>query len=173
MLTNLQNIFRPPVFPKDEDKTRKAKYANVIAFGLLGVAIAFEAIVRSAAGTSFLTSFELILIGFMITCITGLVLLRKGYVQLTSYLLVALIWVTSNGFATTGYGARDASYIINFAIVLMAGLLLGWQASVIFTILSISSGFTLAWPIWNGMASLIFHPILLHFSSGMLRLFLA
>ncbi len=62
-------------------------------------------------------------------CIAGLWLLKKGHVRLISFLLVALIWLTSNGFAATSYGARDASYIINFAIVLMAGLLLGWQAS--------------------------------------------
>ena len=159
MLTNVQNIFRPPVFPENEDKTRKAKYAHVIAFGLLGVAIAFEIIVRISAGGSFLTSFELILIGFALICILGLVLLRKGYVRLTSYLLVALIWSISNGFATTGYGARDASYIINFAIVLMAGLLLGWQASVIFTILSASSGFTLAFLEQNGFIKIPSYPV--------------
>ena len=149
MLKNLQNIFSPPFFPQDEDKTRKAKYAHVIAFGLLSVAVAFEAVVRAGAGAIFLTSFELILIGFAIICIMGLVLLRKGYVRLTSYLLVALIWVASNGYAT-GYGARDSSYLMNFAIVLMAGLLLGWQASLIFTILSISSGVTLAFLEQNG-----------------------
>jgi GAF domain-containing protein len=159
MLKNLQNIFRAPVFPDDEDKTRKARYANVIAFGLLGAAIAFEAIVRNAAGTSFLTSFELILIAFAVICFAGLVLLRKGYVHFTSYLLVALIWVTSNGFASTGYGARDASYIVNFAIVLMAGLLLGWQASVIFTILSISSGYTLALLEQNGVIDIPVYPV--------------
>ncbi len=159
MLTNLQDIFRAPVFPEDEDKTRKARYAHVMAFMLLGVAIAFEAVVRSSVASSSLTNFELILIGFALLCITGLVLLRKGYVRLTSYLLVALIWITSNGFASTGYGARDASFIINFAIVLMAGLLLGWQASVIFTILSAASGFTLAFLEQNEIIEIPAYPI--------------
>ena len=158
MLTNLQNIFSPPVFPEDDDKTRKAKYAHVMTLVLLGIAVTFEVSVRISMASS-LTSFEVILIGFAIICITGLVLLRRGYVQLTSYLLIALIWITSNGFAATGYGARDASYIINFAIVLMAGLLLGWQASVIFTILSIASGFTLALLEQNGIINIPVYPI--------------
>lgn len=159
MVTSLRNLFRPPVFPEDEDKTRKAKYAHVIALGLLGMSIAFEALARSSAGTSRLTNFEFILIGFAALCAMALVLLRKGYVRLTSYLLVALIWLTSNGFATTSYGVRDASFIMNFAIVLMAGLLLGWQASVIFTILSAASGFTLALLEQNGIITVPVYPI--------------
>ena len=161
MFNALWQFFRPPVFPDNEDKTRKARYAHVIALGLLIAALAYEALVRSTVGFAIPSSFELILIGFALTCIAGLWLLKRGHVRLISFLLVALIWLTSNGFAATSYGARDASYIINFAIVLMAGLLLGWQASGIITFASIISGFVLGYAEQNGFIKIASYPVLL------------
>jgi GAF domain-containing protein len=83
------------------------------------------------------------------------VLLKKGHVRLTSILLVALVWFTSNAFSATSYGVRDASFIINFAIVLMAGLLLGWQASLILTFFSALAGFALAFAEQNGLIKVV------------------
>jgi GAF domain-containing protein len=159
MLQQIRIFFSPPIFPEDEDKTRKAKYAHVIALVLLGVSTAFEAVVRTSLARNSLSMFELILIGFSLICLTGIVLLKKGYVQLTSVLLVALIWFTSNGLAANGYGARDASFIVNFAIVLMAGLLLGWQASLIITLSSVISGFALAYAEQNKWIEVVVYPV--------------
>jgi GAF domain-containing protein len=161
MLNELWNFFRPPIFPEDEDKTRKARYAHVIALGLLVVALSYEVLVRSSVDSAIPSSFELILIGFAMTCIAGLWLLKRGHVRLISFLLVALIWFTSNGFAATSYGARDASFIINFAVVLMAGLLLGWQAAGLITVASVISGFTLAYAEQNGFIKIASYPVLL------------
>jgi GAF domain-containing protein len=86
--------------------------------------------------------------------VTGLVLLRKGRVQLASILLVALTWAASNSLAATGFGVKDSSYIINFAIILMAGLLLSWPAAVIVTLLSAVSGFGLAYAEQNGLINI-------------------
>jgi GAF domain-containing protein len=151
MLEQVRNFFRPPVFLEDEDKTRKAKYAHATTLVLFVAAVAYEASTRASAIAAPLSIFELIMIGFALICLAGLVLLKKGYVRSTSIALVALVWLTSNGFAATSYGARDVSFIVNFAIVLMAGLLLGWQASLIFTFFSALSGFALAYAEQNGL----------------------
>lgn len=145
MFKQIGIVFSPPNFPDDEDKTRRAKYSHVIALAFLGLVIAFETVVRFSVGYLDFSLFDLILVGVALICMLGLVLLRKGYVRLTSFLLVALVWLASNGIAATGFGARDASYIVNFAIVLMAGLLLGWQASLLTTVASIVAGFALAY----------------------------
>jgi GAF domain-containing protein len=92
--------------------------------------------------------------------VTGLVLLRKGHVQLTSILLIVLVWIASNGLAATGFGAKDASYITNFAVILMAGLLLGWPAALGITIMSALSGFALAYAEANGFIVVPPYPIL-------------
>jgi len=159
MLNKLWNVFRPPVFPEDEDKTRKAKYANAITLAFLAVVIVFETLVRFSENYTGLGLMDLILVGLAILFITCLVLLRKGRVQLTSVLLVVLIWAASNSIAATGYGAKDASYLTNFAIILMAGLLLGWQASLIITLLSSFSGFALAYAEQNGLIEVVSYPI--------------
>jgi GAF domain-containing protein len=159
MLKRVSTILSPAVFPQDEDKTRKARYAHVIAFAFLVIVIAFETIVRIFANYTKLAFLDMILIGFAASCVTGLVLLRRGYVRFTSILLVVLVWVASNGIAATGFGARDASYLVNFAIILMAGLLLGWQASLIVTLISIISGFALAYAERSGLIVTVSYPI--------------
>jgi GAF domain-containing protein len=161
MFEQVRNFFVPPIFPEDEDKTRKARYAHVIALGLLVIGLMYEGVVRSTVGLVGPSTFELLLIGFALACIAGLWILKKGYVQLISFLLVALIWLVSNGLAATSYGAKDASYIINFAIILMAGLLLGWQGSLIITLSSVISGFALAYAEQNGLIKVTPYPALL------------
>lgn len=160
MLNKLWNSFRPPVFPEDEDKTRKARYANAIMIAFLAIVIVFETFIRVSENYTDLSFIDLIMVGLAVLFITGLVLLRKGYVQLTSILLVVLVWIASNGIAATGFGAKDASYITNFAIILMAGLLLGWPAALSITILSSFSGFALAYAEQNGLITVPVYPIL-------------
>ena len=158
MLKRLSQAFTPPVFPEDEDKTRKAKYANVIAIAFFAIAFGFEAFLRLFANYTKLSILDLASGVLIAICVIGLVLLRRGYVRLTSVLLVLLVWVTANGLAAAGYGAKDSSYILNFAVILMAGLLLSWQASLVITILSVFSGFALAYAEQNGRIGVPLYP---------------
>lgn len=158
MLNQVRIFFTPPTFPEDVDKTRKARYANAIASTFLVITLAYETIIRAFLGYSGFSYVDLIISGLTMICLVGLVLLRKGYVYLTSVLLVVLIWGATNGIAATGYGVRDSSYLTNFTIILMAGLLLGWQASLIVTVLSIFSGFGLAYAEANGLITALPYP---------------
>jgi GAF domain-containing protein len=145
MLKRMTKIFAPPIFPEDEDKTRKAKYANAIALTFIVIVLGYEIGTRSIRGYTDIGIADLILILLAITFLTGWILLKRGYLQFTSILLVVLIWAASNGIAVIGYGIRDTAYLTNFSIVVMAGLLLGWRASILVTIASILSAFGLAY----------------------------
>ena len=46
-------IFSQPVFPEDEDKTRKARLANVIALVFMAIALAFEAVAMNTRAITF------------------------------------------------------------------------------------------------------------------------
>ncbi len=151
MLKLLRAVFAAPIFPEDEDKTRKARYANAIALALIVIILGYEVAARLTSGSTKLSLFDIIMFAVAITIMAGLSLLRRGYVQLASILLVSLIWLASNGAAATSFGIRDTSFIINLSIILMAGLLLGWQASVVVTLLSILSGFGLAYLEQSGL----------------------
>ena len=152
-------FFSPPIFPEDEDKTRKARLANAIALILSAIALTFEVVVRLFGNYRAVSVLDFILLGVVFTCFLSGLLLRRGYVQLGSILLVVLIWSATNGLAATGYGARDSSFILNFSIVLIAGLLLRWQASLIVTVLSALAGLALAYAEQNGLIRGEFYPI--------------
>jgi GAF domain-containing protein len=142
--TPLIKFIAPPVFPGDEDKTRTASYAHWIALGILAIATSWEVYVRVAGQYADFTSMDWLLVGIVAICAINLVLLRRGHVRSASTLLVALVWAASNIIAATDFGAKDPSYLVNFVIALMAGLLLGWKAALTVTLLSILSGFGLA-----------------------------
>ncbi|HVF26070.1 MAG TPA: GAF domain-containing protein [Anaerolineales bacterium] len=158
MLKQLRVLFAPPVFPEDEDKTRKARYAYWIALAFIVLILGYEMAARLTTGITKLSLFDLIMFAVAIILIAGLGLLRRGQVQLASILLVSLIWIASNGAAATSFGIRDTSFIINLSIILMAGLLLGWQASVVVTVLSILAGFGLAYIEQSGLIARTNYP---------------
>ena len=145
MLRSLIAFFKPPVFPDDEEKTRKAAYAHWISLAFTVVVLVYEFIIRPFRPSQKFDSADLALIGIAFVGLLCLWLLRKGYVQITSILLVVFVWTASNSIAASGYGIKDASFIINFAIITMAGLLLGWVASTIVGVLSMGAAFGLAY----------------------------
>jgi GAF domain-containing protein len=162
MLKQLLKIFAPlapPVFPGDEDKTRKARSANLIALIFLVAVTGFELWARIFQSYIHFAVMDLFLIVIIVACIIGLVILRRGYVRITSIMLVVILWVASNGLSAQGFGAKDASYLANFAIILMAGLLLSWQAAFVVTILSILSGFALASAEQTGWIRIASYPV--------------
>ena len=144
MLKRIGAFFKAPIFPDDEDKTRKARYANAIALTFLLVIIVYEGLIRLLLKYTGFSQIDWSVLGVAFLCGVGVIMLKKGFVTLTSAALVVLSWLASNSLAASGYGIKDASFILNFATVLMAGLLLGWQASLVTTIISIFSGWGLA-----------------------------
>jgi len=158
MLKRMTKIFAPPVFPEDEDKTRKARYVNAIALTLIVIILGYELGARAVRGYTVLNILDLVLIILAIIILAGWILLKRGYLRFPSILLVVLIWAASNSLAVTGSGVRDSSYITNFSIVVMAGLLLGWRASMAVTIASILSGFGLAYAEQSGLIRNVSYP---------------
>ncbi len=132
----------PPVFPDDEDKTRRAKYANTIALIFLVAVILWEGWAKISQLNPAFEFVDVILFGIVVVCIVGLVRLRQGHVRTISIALIVMLWIGCNGMAIQ-YGVKDVSFISNFAVILMAGLLLGQWAAAIVTGLSIVVGLVL------------------------------
>lgn len=147
MLKQALKIFAPlapPIFPEDEDKTRRARYANAIVIAIVVFMVLFEISIRTFLGYSRIEILDGFLAVVAGVCILGLVQLRRGHVRSTSVMLVTIVWCAANLMALQ-YGARDVAYLSNFATILMAGLLLSWPAAWVVTILSILSGLGLAY----------------------------
>jgi GAF domain-containing protein len=159
MLNEISRLFRPPVFPADEDKTRRAKYANAMGIALLVVALLYEVTLRAFLDYTAFSILDIMVLGLATVCAVALVLLRKGYVGPAAILLVVMTWLVSNSISAAGFGIKDSSYVINFAIVLMAGLLVGWQAALMTTMISILAGFGLAYAETNGWITVEPYPV--------------
>ena len=139
MLNYFRNFFSPPVFEDDEDKTRVARYFNAISLST-SFALTTIVVLRLLSGEALFDSINpilLILIGFMLG---ARYLIAKGLVKFTSHILVGLSWVGLAYLAWEADGIRDSTYYALIVVILMASLLLGTRAMVIYTVASILLG---------------------------------
>ena len=134
MLTRLRQLIAAPVF-EDEGKTRAASLLNTALLTLLaaGALIPPALVLADPTGTT-LT----LVIGVVVTAMSLglLVLTHRGHVRTASVLLstimFAILTVTVYVFGVT----RDYSATTYFLIIVIASLLLGGRAAIVFGLLS-------------------------------------
>jgi GAF domain-containing protein len=150
MLKRFLTLLKPPVFPGEEEKSRKAGYVHWISLAFFIIVLFYESGTRIFRIANGFSSLDVVLIGVAITGLVCWYLLRRGLVAFTSILLVVFVWLATNGIAASGYGIRDSSFILNFSIMLMAALLIGWQASIMIGVLNIIAAYILAFAETSG-----------------------
>ena len=144
MLKNLIDFFRPPVFADDEDKTRIARNANTIALTLIGLILVYEVQFAFVSDGRYGVA-DFLSLGFAGLMVLYWLVLKSGRVRLASLSMVITFWVLTTALAYTGNGVQDIAFQVNFVILLIASLLLGWQGGVAIAILSILAGFGLVY----------------------------
>lgn len=159
MLKRAITFLKPPVFPEDEGKSRKASYAHSIALVFSAAAVMYELFLRVIRSLHIFNTADVFLFAIAFVGIIVWRLIRRGYVSAASIILVALIWTGTNGIAASGYGIRDSSFIINFVVMLIAALLLGWQAAAFIAAASIATAFGLAYAESRGLIITTTYPI--------------
>jgi len=140
MLQRIGNFFKAPVF-ENEDKTRTAWILNILAWGMIGINL------TSAMGMLLFKKSPLteIAVYFSLVVIAGatLFVMQKGYVRQASYLFSLTLLattVTASLFFGGVSGPNAGSYI---AVPMIVNLLLGIQAGLVFSLLSIAAIITL------------------------------
>ena len=136
MKTRLRRLIAPPVFEGDEEKTRVASLLNAILFIVFGLVVIYT-------GVTLITDLNLIGLAvegaLILTSLGLLLLMRRGYVRLASWILSLLLW----GLISVGtyyYGGLLGSGVASFfGIALIAGLLLGGRSALLFAGLSVLS----------------------------------
>ncbi len=144
MLKFFSSFLTPPLYEKDESKTRVALYIHWIALVFMVTILLVLGFTKFVTGPSSLNVFDAALIGVFLLIALIWSLSRRGYVRPASILLVVILWLAVNGTAYLGLGVRDSAFIANFVVLLAAGLLVGWQAAVTLTIITIAVGIGLA-----------------------------
>ena len=135
----LKRILTPPVF-EDEIKTEKAYLFHVILWTLVCVPIPYLLFIFTK-GTQYQTR-ALIQAGFGEAInIFLLAMLRRGHVRLASILQISAFWLFFTLTAITGNGVQGEAYLLGYGLVIaIAGILLGGGGALIFTFLSLTSG---------------------------------
>lgn len=171
MRNAVREFFAPPIFPDDEDKTRSAAIVNTIGSSAIATLLILL-VLRIFQGSDVnLLEVNLILITTTITIALVLYISRKGFVKTASLLLVGTIWLGLSYLTWIADGIRDVAFFGYFIPILLAGLLLGWRGAIGFMMLSILSGWALAY----AEATQIFIPTLdqpLSFARDMTGIFI-
>jgi GAF domain-containing protein len=145
MQNSFRKFFASPIFPEDEDKTRSAAILNVIGWSTIFV-LTIILIIRTLQSQDVnLVEVNLVLIAVITATGLMLFLSHNGNVQAASFLLVATLWVGLTYIAWVADGIRDVTFFGYSIPILLAGLLLGWRGAAFITLLSIISGWGLAY----------------------------
>ncbi len=159
MWNNLIRLLKPPVFPDEENKTRAAGYVHMISLLFMTAILAYIVLSKFFAGVFTFNIFDAALIGIFLGIFAIAYASRAGYVSQAGTLLVTILWVAVNGTAFYGAGVRDSSFIANFAVLLAAGLLVGWKVAVALSALTVAAGIGLAYAEVLGVSPSIYVPI--------------
>src|SRR4030095_947013 len=118
MLKRVLAFFKPPVFPEDEDKTRKASYAHSISLAFTGVILVYELFLWFSNNQfQIFSPANIVIVALAIVGLVNWWLVRRGNVSIASIILVGLIWIGANGIAASGFGVRDSSFLVNFVVM--------------------------------------------------------
>ncbi len=144
MLKTPRKFLAPPSFTNDENKTRSAYYLNIIALVSIPALVLFL-VFRLAQGNKLVESSNLVLFALIVILSVVLTLNRLGAVRLAGYIHISTIWIASTLLALTGSGIRGSGFVSYFVVMLLAGLILGVWPAVGIAIVSVISGFGLAY----------------------------
>ena len=147
-----RNLLTPPVF-EDEQKNHQAYLLHYILLGLIALPIPniFYALIASPENVN----------RALIQAIAGesmnfvlFYFLRRGYVKEAAFSQVTAFWLFFTVSAVTGVGVQGESYLLGYPTVIMiAGLLISSRTAILFTALSLLSGYMMLIAEKNGAIS--------------------
>jgi methyl-accepting chemotaxis protein len=143
MIVRIQTLFRAPVF-EDEDKTRSANLLYVILLVLLLLAVLTSTTILVTRGLSADSEEVFTLFSSAIVAVTIgalLILLQRGHLRVAGTSLLSMLWIIMSAWvyltpASIGHETSNLAYVL---IIVLAGLLLGKGAALVFTALSLSA----------------------------------
>lgn len=156
MFEKVKKWLAPPIFPNDEDKTRKAWVLSTVLASILKIAIpvtlAIFFVLVQKIGVS-------ILLVLLLSLVVGSYsLLHKGQVDAASRTYVVGVWILFTLLYILGGRTTSTASNLLIAVVVTAGILLGRSGALTFAILSSLVILTMALLETNGYPMLILFP---------------
>lgn len=150
-MENLPNIFKPPVYD-DEEKNRRAiflHYASILLFA--GNLFLFWVNLRFGTPAAQSVSWQLGVLAILQILIQWMI--RRGYVDQASFLLVTIGWVFLTKISQKVGGIYDEAVFGYVLILLVSGYLLRWNIAFSYAIASIAALWWLAYQETNNLIS--------------------
>ncbi|MBK7450756.1 MAG: hypothetical protein IPJ47_15610 [Anaerolineales bacterium] len=142
MNARIKTWLSAPVFPNDEDQTKKAKILHLLQVSMLITLLlaVFGVFVIFVNKTLTLA----LIIAMLAFVLASYWLALRGHILAASLLFVSELWVVFSIIILLT-GRFNTSYVsLHLAVVVMAGVLLGMRSTIIFSLLSILFGLGLA-----------------------------
>jgi GAF domain-containing protein len=151
MQHGFRKFFASPIFPEDEEKSRSVGIINTIGWSALFI-LTIILVLRIIQGQDpNFAEVNWILAGMIFAIAFMLYMARTGYVRIASFLLVVTVWSGLSYVAWVADGIRDVVFFAYTVPILLASLLLGWRGAAGVILLSIVSGWALAYAETTGL----------------------
>lgn len=137
MFNRLKSFLTPPVYA-DEQKTRTARRLNNFLIVLITL-LTIQWLARLNIDP-IVSENMIIIAGLVVLSVALLFMLRRGHVQLASYILVITSWLSMSLLSWLNDGVNDTAFLVYIVIILAASLLSGWRLGLLITGLSIAAG---------------------------------
>ncbi|HSJ56522.1 MAG TPA: methyl-accepting chemotaxis protein [Anaerolineae bacterium] len=129
----LRQLLSPPLFPDDLEKTRIASLLNTILLVIL-ILVALFGIAVLVTGGGANAAIEGIILALVVALLFAL---RRGHVHAAALVLSIALWGIVTLGTWMGGGLRGSGTSSLLGVILIAGLLLGGRAGILFGALSI------------------------------------
>jgi GAF domain-containing protein len=121
----------PPVFPKDDEKTRRAAILNTVMIGVLVFGTLYGLTLPWTASNDL--PVVILTLTLIASSAFGLFNIRQGRVVQTIYIVTILVWMLAAGGSALFGGVSSPMYASFVVLILAVGLLMGYRWSILFS----------------------------------------
>ncbi|WKZ37574.1 MAG: PAS domain S-box protein [Anaerolineales bacterium] len=136
MFERFRRLFNAPIF-SDEEKTHNSQIINAFGWVVITVLLILY-IWRWVSGEWLSYSSRYVFPILILIVLVSLFMLHRGYVRGAGVFLVAFTWLGLTYQASQSTGLRDVATMSYLAIILLAGLLLGWREGLLTGMVSLA-----------------------------------
>lgn len=145
MFAQLKALLFPATFIQQEEQNRTAQILNTVL--LAGVSLLALLVFSHffIGGYRLETASLYVLSGQVLLFTLLLLLLRRGYLRFVTRALIFIAWLGTSYVVWNGGGVADASFVAFAILLTLSSLLLSWRETVIVFLLTIATGWVMAY----------------------------
>jgi PAS domain S-box-containing protein len=139
MSNRLLALFQAPVFPEDEEKTRRARALNALQLNM-GIAI----LVLGGAGLLFFFAEKrftsIVLLVSLLVAAIGMFLNRRGLIKASGFVMLVFLWLSTVALTFLSSGIQSLHIIFFISGTVVAGIVLGARGAYSYAGISLLTG---------------------------------